>query len=331
MGRGFFASLALATALPLLIIPVIALTHAVDGHPIFSGAVNGAVALTCYGHVLSTLWFQADPDYRDIRKAHAWRMYGALLGLPVAAMLCAWLAPNALAWIGFALYVPWQAHHYTRQNLGILGFAAARDGAPKMTPDVRLALNLTTVAGTLAMLSIPDYLPGFLAPLQPVLIGLRVVGIGALAGAAALVALTLIKTPELRRAPRVLTFLGLSLLFYVPACLPASSSAVVFLPYAMAHGAQYLVFMGVTSARSRFGPIGLAALATGAMGLGWIAYSVPGPVGLYTGIIIWHFLADARLWRLSDPLPRAIVRRRFDFVFNRGVAPTPSVALAPAE
>jgi hypothetical protein len=33
------------------------------------------------------------------------------------------------------------------------------------------------------------------------------------------------------------------------------------------------------------------------------------------GVVVWHFLADARLWRLRDPSVRVIVRRRFDFLF----------------
>ena len=53
----------------------------------------------------------------------------------------------------------------------------------------------------------------------------------------------------------------------------------------------------------------------GALGLGWIAMQQVF-VQASIGFTIWHFLADARVWRLSDPLARSIVRPRFDFVFG---------------
>ena len=40
---------------------------------------------------------------------------------------------------------------------------------------------------------------------------------------------------------------------------------------------------------------------------------------IYTGVVMWHFLVDARLWRLRDPAVREIVRARFAFVFDRAV------------
>jgi hypothetical protein len=93
---------------------------------------------------------------------------------------------------------------------------------------------------------------------------------------------------------------------------------MTFWPYAMAHGAQYLIIMGVSAGRSPQGLAGLVLFMAIAYGLGLVAFlttsSVPWAAA-YTGIVMWHFLVDARLWRLRDANVGAIVKRRFDFVF----------------
>jgi hypothetical protein len=88
--------------------------------------------------------------------------------------------------------------------------------------------------------------------------------------------------------------------------------------------------MGVTSRRSRAGWRGFGAFAAIAVALGLAVHGAPGIVWAqaYTGVVVWHFLADARLWRLRDPEVRAIVRRRFDFLFS---VPRPATAPLPAE
>ena len=87
----------------------------------------------------------------------------------------------------------------------------------------------------------------------------------------------------------------------------------------MAHGAQYLVIMGVTSKRAPHAWTRIVGITVAATGLGAAAFQLPRLVlaQTYTGIVVWHFLVDARLWRLRDPSVRAIVSRRFDFLFAR--------------
>jgi hypothetical protein len=36
--------------------------------------------------------------------------------------------------------------------------------------------------------------------------------------------------------------------------------------------------------------------------------------GAYLGIVMWHFLLDAGMWRLSEPFQRAYMGERFAFL-----------------
>lgn len=331
MPKLFFASLAAVTALPLLFAPVLAAVHTSQEAP--------AWLYLCwvpagYGHVLSTLWFSADPDYAPIRRTYPWRMTWALVAIPLALAAVTWMSPVVSALL-YALYLPWQAHHYSRQNFGLLSFAAAHEGTGKLPAEVGLMLHLTTAAGAVAMVAMPSIYPRGL-PVSSLLDGqvgriAHLASIGFLVAAAGVLIKVLLSHPRLRRAPTVLAFLILSWAFYLPALLPGAPM-LAFWPYAMAHGAQYLIFMSVTSARSRFGAVGLAGLWGGALGLGAVAWMAPGPVlaQAYTGVVIWHFLADARLWRLSDPAVRQVVRDRFDFAFGaRPATAAPGLAAVP--
>jgi hypothetical protein len=77
--------------------------------------------------------------------------------------------------------------------------------------------------------------------------------------------------------------------------------------------------MGVTAKRAPRAWSRIAGVTVGAAAAGAVAFRLPGLVlaQSYMGVVVWHFLADARLWRLRDPAVRAVVRRRFDFLFAR--------------
>ena len=81
--RTFFAALAVATAAPLLAMPLYAMAPALAPAPLTT-IVVAAWVLTAYGHVLSTLWFGADPDYAPVVWAHRWRMLASLAIIPTA-------------------------------------------------------------------------------------------------------------------------------------------------------------------------------------------------------------------------------------------------------
>lgn len=317
MQRRFFVALGLATALPLVGIPLLNATGAA------SLATPSALLtmLTTFSgaHILASLWFGADQAYTPSMRARPWRMYASFLLIPLA-LLAATLTSATLTSILFALYTAWLAHHYSRQNYGILAFAAARDGVGKLPAGVNLIVNLTTLAGAAGMVTwVGTYRVGpaldFLVS-GPVIGAAMVVSITAFVAAAVLIGRLLIVEPQLRRAPTVLAFLGLTWAFFLPVLLNGST-AINFAPYAAAHGLQYLVFMSVTAGRSRFGWKGALAMCAGVAVLGaastlvatrWLA-------PIWTGLVVWHFLVDAKLWKMADPAVRAIVRQRFDFVF----------------
>jgi hypothetical protein len=318
--RRFFTALAAATAAPLISLPL----FAVFAPALAQGALTSLIlvlwVITGYGHVLSTLWFGADPDYVPVLKAHRWRMIASLAVIPLAVGALAMADRLLSAWL-YSAFLAWQAHHYNRQNYGVLSFAAAHDGLGQLPPEIGTILNLTTVAGALGMVTLPTIYPRGL-PLLPfqthaVVLGARWIAAACVVAAIIAILVMLARNQRLRRSPTVVLFLGLSSVFFLPSLLPGAPQ-VSFWPYAMAHGAQYLVMMGITSSRATHAWTRIAGVAVAATGLGAAAFQLPKLflVQGYMGVVVWHFLADARLWRLRDPMVRAIVRRRFDFVFS---------------
>lgn len=335
--RPFFVALALATAIPLFGLPFYGLSRWMAPTPLLASAM-GVWIVTGYGHVMSTVWFGADPDYRPVVRAHRLRILGSLAVIPAAMGVLTIASTTASAWL-YAAFLAWQAHHYSRQNYGILSFAAVNDRLGPLPRQVSLIINITSAAGAIGMVAMPTIYPvglprlPFLTPETAVWV--RLTEIACFAAAALLIARLLITEPRLRASPRVLIFLGLSWAFFLPGLITGAPQ-MTFWPYAMAHGAQYLIIMAITSRRSPRGWAGFGLFAASAVVLGALVFHPPGIVLIqaYTGVVIWHFLADARLWRLRDPTVRAIVSRRFDFLFGRPQAPIPpaptSHAIAPA-
>jgi hypothetical protein len=316
--RPFFAALAFATVAPLVALPLYAMTPT-PGPGVLTAIVVVLWTLTGNGHVLSTLWFAADPDYAPVVSAHRWRMVASLAIVPVTVGLIAVANVRAYAWL-YAAFLVWQAHHYNRQNYGILSLAAANDSLGPLPRDVSLIINATTVAGALGMVTQPTIYPRGL-PLLPfqataLVQDGRWIAAACFIAAGGITIRLLWKNERLRRSPRVVVFLGLSNVFFLPSLLPGAPQAA-FWPYAMAHGAQYLVIMGVTSRRAPHAWTRIGGVAVLALALGAAAFRLPRLLLAqgYMGVVVWHFLADARLWRLRDPVVRAIVRRRFSFLF----------------
>jgi hypothetical protein len=301
-----------------LVLPFYSVAPALSQGPL-SSVVLVVWVLAAYFHVLSTLWFGADPDYDTVVANHRWRMIGALAVIPATMGVVAVADRSASAWL-YAAFLVWQAHHYSRQNYGILSFAAAHDALGPLPRDVGVILNLTTAAGALGMVTLPTIYPRELPLLPfhmatPVFVA-RWIALGCFALAAGVMARLLWRNARLRRSPTVVLFLGLSGVFFLPS-LAAGAPQAAFWPFALAHGAQYLVIMSVTAWRAPHAWTRIAGVTVAATGIGAAAFQLPKLVLVqaYTGVVIWHFLADARLWRLRDTAVRTIVRRRFDFLF----------------
>ena len=313
----FFAALALVTILPLLLLPLI------GGYLPQNMNVPILVIWIAAGfsHVMATTWFGLDSDYREVVSAHPFRMMGSFVLAPMALMLVVMTSSSISGWV-FMTYMIWQSHHYNRQNYGIMSFAAAHDGTGPLPPQINWILHLTTAAGAMIMGSMPAiYGPGADLPWLVTAVpheAWQAVETVCLVAATALALHVVATNAVVRRSPVLLLFLGLSLAFYLPGLLFPNSPVTGFWPYAMAHGAQYLVIMSVTAGRSQRGLAGMVIFMLLAAVLGVTAYMMRGVpwAAMYSGIVVWHFLADARLWRLRDPVVRSIVRKRFDFVFS---------------
>jgi drug/metabolite transporter superfamily protein YnfA len=106
-------------------------------------------------------------------------------------------------------------------------------------------------------------------------------------------------------------------MFFLPT-LVSTNELVGFWSYAIAHGAQYLIFMVVLSGNRKRGTVGLSvfALVFAAMLVAFEHLNRSGAgLAAYTGIVMSHFLIDAKIWRLREPLQRNLIHQRFAFLF----------------
>ncbi len=311
----FFGALITVTALPMLLLPL----HDLPIPAQIDRLVFPIWIVLGYSHVMATLWFGLDPDYRPIIAANRVRMIGSLMIIPVVLFGLAFASVTLSSWI-FAAYSVWLAHHYNRQNFGLVAFAGVNDNLGPVPREVGWMFHLTTGAGAISMAAMPTLYPGGTSPFAaPVYAHYgQMAAIALMISAFVVLVRLLLRSPQLRRSPLTLIFLGLGFVFYLPALL-GGSSEVSFWPYTIAHGLQYLLMIAVVSRGSKMGLAGIALFAMIVILLGSIArYANALPAAqLYTGIVMWHFLADSRLWRLRDPLVRGVIRDRFSFLFDR--------------
>jgi len=96
----------------------------------------------------------------------------------------------------------------------------------------------------------------------------------------------------------------------------------------MAHGLQYLIFMSYVAAVPRAALLRRAIALAGfvvLVGAGLEFLQRPEPFGnlrqavygAYLGIVMFHFVLDAGVWRLSQPFPRSYLAERFAFLQPR--------------
>jgi hypothetical protein len=317
-----FGALAAVTLAAMLFVPLIGAHMNAGGSPF----LWSALMVLSYGHVGTTAWFGADPDYGPVVAAHRWRMLGSLVALPIAMATIGLAIPGAVGWI-FAAYIVWQAHHFNKQNYGLIALAAVHDRAGKLPQEIGTVLMFTTFAGATGMVLAQGIFPNASPPaflLDPTVrwVG-RGFAIGCLGVAAVAASLAIRRHAALRRSPWTLLFLGLMFAFYLPS-LGTGPGTSTFWPFIIAHGLQYLTMMLVTARNAPRRAGGAVAVVALALGFGWVGSRAGTPIltNAFTGIFMWHFLADARLWRLRDPQIRILVARRFAFVFPRVVQPT---------
>ncbi len=294
-------------------------------------------------HVASTGWLFTGPAVRAYARAHQVRCLWAPCGLVViAAAAAAAISPAGFGWL-LLPYFGWQLYHYQKQNIGMASLAASAGRVRSLLPAERWPLLLGGWSGIAALMVRPGLLgvrvgPGTLGSLT-----LGPPGQGAAAGqalwlaghaifllaaasfvlsiAAGIVALARRPRPQ-RPASFVVTY-ATCVLFFLPAFVFATPYAAVG-GMTIAHGLQYLLLVtsiagGRTAAagnrRSR--PVRLALLANVAF-IGGAALSSASHLhdagtagrllfGGYLGVVMAHFVIDAGLWRMRDPLARTIL------------------------
>ena len=300
--RLFFCSLMLATAVPLLWLGFgIQVMHESLGG--LQEKLLPLMAITSFGHVGATTFFYFDREMIGLIKQNRGRF---LIYPLVAAVSCLVIYHvSAPTWSVISSgFLAWLLYHYQRQNYGLIAFAAQNCGAGKLPAEITWMLNLG-VAGAVLRLSSPSTMTFAISAL--------------LFGASAVLLIAILCGPIGRRENwTLLMFLTLGWMFFLPS-LVSTDHLIGFWSYAIAHGAQYLIFMIVLGANTRRGivDLGLLLLAfCAAFILFWKLNSFDTGLAFYRGLVMGHFLIDAKVWRLREPLQRQIIGERFGFIFS---------------
>src|SRR5260370_4891418 len=160
----------------------------------------------------------------------------------------------------------WQLWHCQKQNLGLLSFVAAGTDRVPWSIWERQTLALSAVTGMSAFLK----LYRFVLPVLSAEFGwLHDIGAGLYFLSPLAFCMAMFKSPSLRANRLRLACLALGMLFFLPTFL-FSDWISATLSYAVAHGLQYLVFMGFVAV-GRPNPIASLVMLLGLGTLGCLA------------------------------------------------------------
>jgi hypothetical protein len=321
--RVFVVLISLATVLPILVMP---LTQHVMTDT--DTALSIVVMLSFVGnnfHVAASSWFFTDPEMRTHFRAHPLRYFVAPVLLIAACALVFQFGDKPVRGWLLAGFFSWQLWHYQKQNVGVLSFIAAGTGSGPLSVWERRTLAAAAVAGILGFFSLNKI---GLSQWAPQFALLHQVGLAAYFLVPVLFVVAFLKTPALGKSKLRLAYLALGSAFFLPTYLfgdPLSATV----GYALAHGLQYVIFMGVVSVGRR-APVASIVTLLGLSTLGAMllngAIRAPDVSGLpygfaiygaFVGTVMAHFVLDAGIWRLREPFQRAYMRERFAFVFRR--------------
>jgi hypothetical protein len=277
-------------------------------------------------HVASTGWLFTVPRVRAYARQHRFRCLWIPVGLvTTAAVIAPTISPATLQWL-LLPYFGWQFFHYQKQNIGMAALAASSSRVPSLRPAERRPLLLAGCAAVIGLTA------------EPRLLGLRI-GLGStaimrLAAVVFAIAVAVGFTALVRRpaADRPAGFCAIylcSLLFSLPVFIFAS-------PYSacggmtVAHGFQYLLLVGLVAGGTEAGTPRLARIALlanipvigGAMLSAASHLHNGGPAarlvfGIYLGVVMAHFVIDAGLWRMRDPLARQFLAGQVPYLMPR--------------
>jgi hypothetical protein len=319
----FIGLLVLASALPFIVMPLVQHGMADPGKQL---QILGA--LTFVGanfHVAASAWFYTDRSLYSHFRANKTR-YLVIPAILIATSAAYFqFAPPLLRGVALAGFFSWQLWHYQKQNVGLLSFVAAGTDGVAVSVWERRTLMVAAVAGiagyfSLNAIGLRQYDSAFQL--------LHRAGGALYLAVPVLFGIALATCPSLRHNPLRLVCLSFGALFFLPTFL-FSDWISATLGYSVAHGLQYLVFMGfVVVGRPKPGPslalmVGMATLGAivlnaailapsdSSLGYGYALY------GAFVGVTMSHFVLDAGLWRLREPFQRRYMREKFHFVFDR--------------
>ena len=317
----FVALIALATFLPLVVLPL----KVEFGRDINMLFVAGSLLFFVGGpvHVATTALFYTDGSMRRHFGTNKPRYVFVPLALIAGGALAfATLPESYLRYILLYLFM-WNTWHIQRQNFGILSFLASATDRVPITRFEKLALNVAVVAGMLAYIKVGSLnAQTLLAPFTDLIWG---AGWMIYATVPFLIVAALMEEPRIRQNKARVFVLVLFCLFFVPSFVFTDPLAAVA-SYAMAHGLQYIVFMAYVSASRPRPVLALAMLAGFALFGGYVlnllfAEGHSGWLrmlnGVAVGVTMAHFVIDAGVWKLRYPFQRAYMKAVFPFVFER--------------
>jgi hypothetical protein len=289
-------------------------------------------------HVASTGWLYT---LRDVR-SYAARRPARLVWVPAvliaaSAVAAALLAPAVVAWLLLPFFA-WQFFHFQKQNLGLAALAASSAGLPPLKTAERRALTAAGGSGICGLMAHPALLQLSVDTRLQALFGLSALAFGA----AAIVGLALLaRRPAPDRPAGFCSVYLMALLFSLPVFVFASPYAAVG-GMTIAHGLQYLVLVGLVAAGGGRGTgraLRLALLCNIALlGGAFLAadshlHGAPPPgrllFGMYLGAVMAHFVVDAGLWRLRDPVPRAWLARQVPYLVPARASRLPTRGRTP--
>jgi hypothetical protein len=311
-GGTFLVLLAAATAIPWLGLPLMAGQTGVGA--------QSKTALLFLGsgfHVAASYAVYLHRDLRPLLRAGRVRYFVVPVLLVAGGAVFMMATSGAVTATAVVAYFIWQTHHYTKQNIGVFAFAtrARRTLGPSLLE--RSAITTAGFAGVIGMITIIT--PYQSTPFASAAMYAHNVAVLVFLAAGGLL-FACVPRALLAGDPVRFAFLIGGVLFYLPTFVyrdpfPAVAS------YAIAHGCQYLVFMGYVAGAERrlrmLAATGAVALV-GGLAL-WHTGSLHGTVGRLAsgaalGVVMAHFVIDAGVWRLSEPFQREFMSTRFRFL-----------------
>ena len=316
----FVNALLVTTLAPLLALPAMAVASfpfnqsMLLGLAIFAGGV---------GHVASTACIYSDQSVRAIMQPMKCRFFVLpIAGIVITGIALLWgsafsVAQTFIAGI-FIFHLFWLHFHYQKQNYGLIAFVAASEEnrAPRILSHLLL---LPALAGVLAIM--PALTQAAMEDeswLEHQQNGLYTAALVVYILGGILLATVVFKHRNAFSKPRTMIFTLASFFFFLPAVTLAHSD-YAFWSYALAHGFQYLLMVFTVSRATGKAIKSILAFTVSFIGGGFILHRLAGNQALFVcGILLtWiHFILDAKIWRMSEPGPRKLLKGKFDFLFH---------------